>query len=55
MVPTSEVWRGPGPVMPLPEAPQDVLGVTFDVDGRAQSIGQFLDEICCLIATYYRM
>lgn len=44
MVPTSEVWRGPGPVMPLPEAPQDVLGVTFDVDGRAQSIGQFLDE-----------
>jgi CubicO group peptidase (beta-lactamase class C family) len=44
MVPTAEVWRGPGPVMPLPEAPRDLLGVTFDVDGRTLTIGEFLDD-----------
>lgn len=44
MVPTAEVWRGPGPVMPLPEAPDDVTGVPFEIDGKTQSIGQFLDD-----------
>jgi CubicO group peptidase (beta-lactamase class C family) len=44
MVPTAEVWRGPGPVMPLPEALQDVLGVKFEIDGKALDVGQFLDE-----------
>jgi CubicO group peptidase (beta-lactamase class C family) len=44
MVPTAEVWRGPGPVMPLPEAPQDVWDVSFEIDGKTQSIGQFLDD-----------
>jgi CubicO group peptidase (beta-lactamase class C family) len=44
MVPTAEVWRGPGPVMPLPRAQQDVTGITFEIDGRTQSIGQFLDD-----------
>lgn len=44
MVPTEAVWRGPGPVMPLPEAPQDLLGVDFEIDGKIQSIGQFLDD-----------
>ena len=44
MVPTSEVWRGPGPVMPLPEAMQDLAGVRFEIDGNLQSIGQFLDD-----------
>ena len=44
MVPTAQVWRGPGPVMPLPEAMQDVTGITFELDGKTQSIGQFLDD-----------
>ena len=44
IVPTAEVWRGPGPVLPLADAPQDVTGVTFEIDGRTLSIGQFLDE-----------
>jgi CubicO group peptidase (beta-lactamase class C family) len=44
MVPTAEVWRGPGPVMPLPEAPRDMLGVTFEIDGKVLDVGQFLDE-----------
>lgn len=44
MVPTAEVWRGPGPVMPLPETPQDLLGVNFEIDGQTQSVGAFLDD-----------
>lgn len=44
MVPTAEVWRGPGPVMPLPEATQDVTGIAFEIDGKTQSVSQFLDD-----------
>lgn len=44
MVPTAEVWRGPGPVLPLPEAPQNLPELDFEIDGRTQSIGQFLDD-----------
>lgn len=44
MVPTAEVWRGPGPVMPLPEARQNLKDLAFDIDGNRLTIGQFLDE-----------
>ena len=44
MVPTAQVWRGPGPVMALPDAAEDVTQVTFELDGEIQSIGQFLDD-----------
>lgn len=44
MVPTAEVWRGPGPAMPLPEAPQNLQGLEFEIDGRTLSVGQFLQE-----------
>lgn len=44
MVPTAEVWRGPGPAMPLPEAPQHLQGLEFEIDGRTLSVGQFLQE-----------
>jgi CubicO group peptidase (beta-lactamase class C family) len=44
MVPTAEVWRGPGPVLPLHEAPQNLLELDFEIDGLTQSIGQFLDD-----------
>lgn len=43
MVPTAEVWRGPGPAMPLPAAPQHLLELDFEIDGQTQSIGQFLE------------
>jgi CubicO group peptidase (beta-lactamase class C family) len=43
MVPTAEVWRGPGPAMPLPPAPQHLLELDFEIDGNTQSIGQFLE------------
>lgn len=44
IVPTAQVWRGPGPVMALPDAAQDVRQVTFELDGEIQSLGQFLDD-----------
>jgi CubicO group peptidase (beta-lactamase class C family) len=44
MVPTAEVWRGPGPVMPLPEAPQDMSRLSFEIDGKALTIGHFLED-----------
>jgi CubicO group peptidase (beta-lactamase class C family) len=43
MVPTAQVWRGPGPVMELPEARQDLTGLSFESDGTRQTIGEFLD------------
>ena len=43
MVPTAEVWRGPGPVLPLAEAPRDLLALDFESDGEASTIGRFLD------------
>lgn len=42
-VPTAEVWRGPGPVLALPGAKQDLSALSFEVDGRRQTIREFLD------------
>jgi len=44
IVPTAEVWRGPGPAQPLAEAPQNLQELEFEIDGTRLSIGQFLDE-----------
>src|SRR5690606_14464147 len=44
IVPTAEVWRGPGPVLPLPEALQNLAELEFDHEGRRDTIGAFLDS-----------
>jgi len=43
MTATAQVWRGSGPVSPLPEALADVAALTFSANGKKQSIAQFLD------------
>lgn len=43
IVPTAEVWRGPGPVLPLPEAPQNLAELEFEHEGGRDTIGAFLD------------
>jgi CubicO group peptidase (beta-lactamase class C family) len=44
MTPTAQVWRGPGPVMPLPMAPQDIGSIAFACDGRASTVDSFIEE-----------
>jgi CubicO group peptidase (beta-lactamase class C family) len=48
MTPTARVWRGPGPVMPLPVCHQDRSldpgAITFDHAGRRLSLTDLLDE-----------
>jgi CubicO group peptidase (beta-lactamase class C family) len=44
MVPTTRVWRGAGPASPLPESHGDLGGIRFNHDGKAWTIGEFLDE-----------
>lgn len=43
IVPTTQVWRGTGPASPLPTAPQDIDGISFDSDGWQGTIGQFFE------------
>jgi CubicO group peptidase (beta-lactamase class C family) len=44
MVPTTQVWRGQGPASPLPENLQDIDAVGFELDGRRDTIGGFLQS-----------
>lgn len=44
MTPTAQVWRGPGPVMPLSENFQELGGVAFHADGRDLTFDRFLDD-----------
>ncbi len=44
MVPTTQVWRGQGPASPLPENLQDIDAIGFEVDGRSDTIGGFLQS-----------
>ena len=44
MMPTAEVWRGPGPALPLPEARQSLTELDFEIDGVTRTVGQFLDD-----------
>ncbi|WP_313527681.1 serine hydrolase [Shinella sp.] len=43
MMPTTQVWRGPGPVSPLPVNLQPVDAIPFEVDGQYATIGSFLE------------
>lgn len=42
MMPTAQVWRGRGPVSPLPAAPQEIDGIAFAIDGEPMTIGDYL-------------
>ncbi|MFH0296429.1 serine hydrolase [Bradyrhizobium sp. 31Argb] len=44
MTPTAQVWRGPGPVMPLSENRQELGSVAFTFDGRALTFDGFLAD-----------
>jgi CubicO group peptidase (beta-lactamase class C family) len=46
MTPTAQIWRGPGPVLPLPERKVDIDGVEFEAGGRRRTIGGYLDGSC---------
>lgn len=43
MTPTAQIWRGPGPVLPLPSAPVDIDQVKFETSGKTHTIAEFLD------------
>ncbi len=45
ILPTAEVWRGNGPASPLPQLPDDLVGVEFTLaDGTPASVEAFLDD-----------
>jgi CubicO group peptidase (beta-lactamase class C family) len=44
MTPTAEIWRGPGPVLPLPERRRDIDGVTFTARAGRRTIADWLEE-----------
>ena len=44
MTPTAQVWRGPGPVMPMRENLQALDTVAFSFDGRDLSFESFLTD-----------
>lgn len=44
VVPTTRVWRGRGPVSVMEEAPQDISGIRFTLDGKDWSVGDVLAE-----------
>lgn len=44
MVPTAQIWRGPGPVLPLPERKRDIDGVSFETRAGRRTVPQWLEE-----------
>jgi len=45
IVPTTEVWRGNGPVWPLERNSQELGGIEFDeTDGRKSTLQQWIDD-----------
>lgn len=44
MTATAQVWRGPGPVLPLPTASRDIDQLVFEAGGRRRTIRDFLNE-----------
>lgn len=44
MTATAQVWRGPGPVLPLPTQLEDIDGIEFEAGGRRRTVRDFLDE-----------
>ncbi|NLS21140.1 serine hydrolase [Rhizobium sp. P40RR-XXII] len=43
MVPTTQVWRGPGPASPLLVALQPIDSIAFETEGQAGTVGSFLE------------
>ncbi|MET2831397.1 serine hydrolase domain-containing protein [Mesorhizobium shangrilense] len=44
MVATTQVWRGQGQASPLPVALQEIDAIGFEIDGRRETIGAFLQS-----------
>ncbi|MER9567214.1 serine hydrolase [Mesorhizobium sp. M0571] len=44
MTPTTPIWRGSGPVLPLPERITDIGGIEFELAGRRSTVREFLDS-----------
>lgn len=44
MTATTPIWRGSGPVLPLPERRRDIDGIEFNLAGRRSTIREFLDR-----------
>jgi len=44
MTATAQIWRGPGPVLPLPARPMDIEGIEFELGGRRRTVRDFLDN-----------
>jgi len=44
MTGTAQIWRGLGPVLPLPSNPIEVEHLTFEAGGRQRTIREFLDD-----------
>ena len=44
MTPTANIWRGPGPVLPLPERRRDIDGITFETVLGRRTVAQWLEE-----------
>jgi CubicO group peptidase (beta-lactamase class C family) len=43
MTATAQVWRGPGPALPLETALADIDDITFEASGQVKSVREFLD------------
>jgi CubicO group peptidase (beta-lactamase class C family) len=44
MTATAQVWRGRGPASLLPSDPREIDSIGFDVDGRRDTVGTFLQS-----------
>jgi CubicO group peptidase (beta-lactamase class C family) len=44
MTATAQIWRGPGPVLPLPTQIEDIDGIEFEAGVRRRTVRNFLDE-----------
>lgn len=44
MAPTAQIWRGPGPVLPLPERKRDIDGIVFETRVGRRTMAQYLEE-----------
>ncbi|TIR16152.1 MAG: serine hydrolase [Mesorhizobium sp.] len=44
MTATAPIWRGPGPVLPLPERITEIDGIEYEMAGRRSTIREFLDS-----------
>lgn len=44
LVPTAQVWRGPGPASPLPVALRHIDEISYDHNGKRETIAGFLDS-----------